>query len=274
MLPFDAYREAASAVAAALAPVPRTAVVLGSGLGGLAGALEGARRVDYRGLPHFPAPTNAGHAGRLLAGTLRNVPVLLCSGRVHCYEGYTMEQAAFYVRALGLAGVKRIIFTNAAGAVNPDFAVGDFMLIRDHIKLCAESPCTGVPDGMLGPRFFDMTNAYTPALREAARAAAADIGLTLREGVYMYFAGPQYETAAEIRAAALLGADAVGMSTVPEVIAAAQMGLQVLGLSCLTNMAAGLSAAPLDDGDVRRQSELAGERFAALIARILERMGK
>lgn len=249
--------------------VPDTALVLGSGLSSLTEEMTVTRRIPYTQIPGFPRPTNPSHAGELLCGTLAGREVLVFSGRAHVYEGYTMAEVSFYVTVLGLLSVRRMVITNAAGAVNRDFVPGDIMLITDHIKLSGESPVTGPADKRLGPMFFDLSAAYSPALCRLAREAAVRLSLPLREGVYLYCGGPQYETPAEIRAFRTLGADAVGMSTVPEVIAAGKAGIEILGFSILTNMAAGISDAPLDDREVVETAEKSGGRLAALIREIL-----
>ena len=227
---------------------------------------------EYSAIPYFKHSTAPGHRGRFVFGTLRGKRVAVMQGRMHTYEGWSMADAAQGVRVLRLLGAQSLIVTNAAGAVNTAFHAGDIMLIRDHIKLFGGSPLTGPNPDALGPRFPDMTHAYTPALQEVARRSAAELGLTLREGVYMFFPGPQYETPAEIRAARILGADAVGMSTVPEVIAAAHCGMQVLGLSLCTNMAAGILARPLTEQEVFDAAEAAKEPFSNLIRATLEKL--
>lgn len=252
--------------------VPKTALVLGSGLGYLADELTDAVRVDYADIPHFPVSTVASHAGFLAVGTLNGTPLLILSGRTHYYEGYSFQTVTFYVRVLQALGVQTLMLTNAAGGVNAAFAVGDFMLITDHIKLCADSPARGPADSRLGPRFFDMTHTYTPRLRELAREAANALGIPLREGVYMFMGGPQFETPAEIRLIRTLGADAVGMSTVPEAIVAAQCGLNLLGISCITNMAAGIvpDSEVSDDEVVVAASAVSrtfGELMKAIVAK-------
>lgn len=252
--------------------VPKTALVLGSGLGYLADELTDAVRVDYADIPHFPVSTVASHAGFLAVGTLNGTPLLILSGRTHYYEGYSFQTVTFYVRVLQALGVQTLMLTNAAGGVNAAFAVGDFMLITDHIKLCADSPARGPADSRLGPRFFDMTHTYTPRLRELAREAASTLGIPLREGVYMFMGGPQFETPAEIRLIRTLGADAVGMSTVPEAIVAAQCGLNLLGISCITNMAAGIvpDSEVSDDEVVVAASAVSrtfGELMKAIVAK-------
>ncbi len=238
----ERIEQAAAAVRRRLTgrPVPRIALVLGSGLGYLADELTDPVRIPYGEIPHFPVSTVASHAGFLAAGALGEGPVFVLSGRTHYYEGYSFETVTFYVRVLRALGVELLVLTNAAGGVNTAFSVGDLMLITDHIKLCADSPARGPADERLGARFFDMTHTYTPRLQQLARETASEQGVTLREGVYFYMGGPQFETPAEIRMIRALGGDAVGMSTVPEAIVASQCGLQLLGISCITNMAAGI----------------------------------
>ncbi|HHW46045.1 MAG TPA: purine-nucleoside phosphorylase [Clostridiales bacterium] len=270
MIPFEHYRQAADAVAQRFGKIPDTAIVLGSGIKSLADRLSGAKSISYRNIPNFPVTTNKNHEGRLYCGFLDGREILAFSGRCHFYEGYTFEQTAFYVRMLSLLGVKNLIITNAAGAVNSKFSVGDLMLISDHIKLCCESPVLGVHDERFGSRFFDMTSVYDIKLQQIAAQSAQKFNIDLKTGVYMFFAGPQYETPAEVRAARILGADAVGMSTVPEVISAAQVGIKVLGLSIITNMAAGMSDEPLSDEDVALQAQKALDKLCFLIADIIK----
>lgn len=260
-------------VAAADTVLPKTALVLGSGLGYLADELEGAVRVPYEEIPYFPVSTVASHAGFLAAGNLNGVPLFVLSGRSHYYEGYTFSTVTFYVRVLQALGVETLILTNAAGGVNTEFSVGDLMLITDHIKLCADSPARGPADERLGARFFDMTHTYTPRLQKIARRAAAELSIPLREGVYFYMGGPQFETPAEIRMIRLLGGDAVGMSTVPEAIVAAQSGMELLGISCITNMAAGIVAdTEVSDDEVvveaAKMSRTFGELMKAIVAKV------
>ena len=263
----ERIEQAAAVVRRRLAgrPVPRIALVLGSGLGYLADELTDPVRIPYGEIPHFPVSTVASHAGFLAAGALGEVSVFVLSGRTHYYEGYSFETVTFYVRVLRALGVELLVLTNAAGGVNTAFSVGDLMLITDHIKLCADSPARGPADERLGARFFDMTHTYTPRLQQLARETAAEQGVTLREGVYFYMGGPQFETPAEIRMIRALGGDAVGMSTVPEAIVASQCGLQLLGISCITNMAAGIGLEPLKHEDVLNASKAARPAMAALI---------
>ncbi len=263
------YQETADFLAARIGIQPKVAVVLGSGLGDYTDQLQNPTEIPYSEIPNFPLPQNESHKGVLYAGHLGEKPVLLMAGRFHHYEGYSFEQCAFYVPVFKLLGVETLIITNAAGGISPQLKPGDLMLIHDHIKLAPESPCIGLQPGMFGPRFFDMSHTYTPALREIARQSAKALGQQLAEGVYAYMAGPQFETPAEIRALGLLGADAVGMSTVPEAIMAAHCSMQLLGISCISNMAAGISKTPITDEDVREIAALAGHRFADLLNHII-----
>ncbi|MDH7484060.1 MAG: purine-nucleoside phosphorylase [Spirochaetales bacterium] len=264
-----AIAEARDTILHALGPAPRLAIVLGSGLGSLADSLHESKSIQYAAIPGFPRATAPGHAGRLVSGRLGSVPVLCMQGRFHVYEGWEPSQIAFPIRVMRALGVEIIILTNAAGGVNLDYRPGDFMLIRDHINLSGRNPLVGPNDETIGPRFPDMSKAYDLALREAAHQAAASLGTALHEGVYAWFLGPSFETPAEIRMARLLGADAVGMSTVPEVIAAVHCGLRVLGISCITNMAAGILDQPITSEEVLEISERRKPAFEALLRSIV-----
>ncbi len=244
---------------------PAVALVLGSGLGDYADSIRQVAAVDYRQLPGFPTSTVAGHRGRFVFGYAGAVPVVVMQGRVHYYEGYSMEDVVLPIRLMGLLGAKALLLTNAAGGINPNFRPGDFMLIRDHISFLVPSPLVGPNIPELGERFFDMTQAYDPDLAQAVREAAQEQGIPLQEGVYVQTTGPAYETPAEVRLLAALGADAVGMSTVCEVLAARHMGLRVCGISCISNAAAGLSAAPLSHQEVQETADRAASQFKALV---------
>ncbi|HUW40898.1 MAG TPA: purine-nucleoside phosphorylase [Rectinemataceae bacterium] len=270
---YDQINEAAAFIRSRIASVPRIALVLGSGLGVLAEEVERAVAVPYAEIPHFPLSTAPGHAGRLVSGRLAGKAVLVMQGRFHHYEGYPVSRIAFPVRVFKALGVELLFLTNAAGGANPLFSPGDLMIITDHINLTGQNPCVGENDGRIGERFFDMTRAYDPELRAAAERAGSQLGLGLREGVYAWFTGPSYETPAEIRMARTLGADAVGMSTVPEVIAAVHAGLRVLGVSCITNMAAGMSGRPVSSDEVFEISERVKPQFSAFVRRTLELIG-
>lgn len=272
MTRMERFEQSAAYLRERIGMVPQVAIVLGSGLNDYTDQLEQAVEIPYGEIPHFPLPQNESHKGVLFAGTLQGKRVVLLAGRFHHYEGYSFEDCAYHVPVLKLLGVTTLIVTNAAGGINPSFQVGDLMLISDHIKLTSLSPVTGFENGLLGPRFFDMSDAYSAQLRKAARRASERAGILLREGVYAYMGGPQFETPAEIRALGMLGADAVGMSTVPEAIMAAYCGLALIGISCISNMAAGISAAPITDEDVRMVAGQVGNRFAALLNAILEEL--
>jgi len=268
-MPNDDARETADFISSRIGEAPRMALVLGSGLGGLADELEDPTSLNYQEIPHFPVSTAPGHAGKLVAGSLGGKRVVAMQGRFHYYEGHPLERVAFPVRVFKLMGISRLFLTNAAGGANPYFTPGDFMVIRDHLNLTGQNPCVGPNDEALGQRFFDMTKAYSPELRDLARKAGEELGIPLREGVYAWFSGPSFETPAEIRMARILGADAVGMSTVPEVIEAAHCGLEVLGLSCITNMAAGILDQAISGDEVLEMSARRRPQFSALVRRIV-----
>ncbi|MBI2681377.1 MAG: purine-nucleoside phosphorylase [Candidatus Solibacter usitatus] len=229
---------------------PRLAVVLGSGLGGFADELSERVEIPYSEIPHWPVSTAIGHAGRLVIGKLDKLEVAIMSGRVHLYEGYTPAQVTFGVRVLGLLGVRALVITNAAGGINLTLERGGLVLLTDHINLQGANPLTGPNDDALGPRFPDMSDAYSKAYRETAKRVAQDLYIPLAEGVYAGLAGPSFETPAEIRYLRTIGADVVGMSTVPEVIVANHMGMRVLAISCVTNMAAGILPQKLTQEEV------------------------
>jgi purine-nucleoside phosphorylase len=257
--------DAAVAALAGVTPVrPRIGIILGSGLGAFSDRVAG-QRIPYGDIPGFPLPSVAGHKGVLTLG--KDVAVL--AGRVHYYEGRTMDDVVFPVFLLNGLGVKVLVVTNASGAVNRAYSPGDLVLIKDHINLMGVNPLRG-PDPGLGARFPDMSSAYSPRLRGIARAASE---APLAEGVYAAFSGPSYETPAEIRMLASIGADLAGMSTVPEVIAAAYLGMEVLGVSCVTNMAAGVLDQPLDHAEVIRRGAEAAPRFARLLEETIRRLG-
>lgn len=257
--------------------LPTTALITGSGLGALADHVEGAVRLSTADVPHWPRSTVEGHAGRLVAGTLAGMPLLVMQGRVHFYEGYDMQAVTFPIRVLQALGIRRLIVTNAAGGMGDGWAVGDIMLITDHIGLptmSGHSPLIGPNDEAWGPRFPSMSNAYSPRLRALAHEVAAEQGLTLREGVYVMVSGPTYETPAELRFLRAAGASAVGMSTVPEVIVARHGGIEVLGLSLLTNMVL-FQPTPEEETsheEVLETSREAGPRFQRLLEGILQRL--
>jgi len=251
---------------------PKAGVILGSGLGDVVDAIDVETAIPYSEIPGARASTVAGHQGRLILGHARGVPVAAMQGRVHFYEGYSMDEVMFLARVLGRIGVKKLVITNAAGGVNTSYKAGDLMLISDHINFMGVNPLRGPNIDELGVRFPDMTEAYSRSLRNVAREVAAGIGLTLQEGVYLALSGPTYETPAEIRAFRVLGADAVGMSTAPEVIAASQMQIEVLGISCITNMAAGILNQKLTHQEVMDTTARVQKEFTALVLGVLERL--
>ncbi len=251
-------------------PRPDWALVLGSGLGALADEVEDAVAVSTAELPGYPRSTVAGHAGRLVFGRLEGRAVVFVQGRAHHYEGHDARALGLPVRLVHALGAKRLLVTNPAGGINPAFAPGTLMFIADHINLAFASPLSG-PNPPGGPRFPDMAAPYDPAWLERAEHVALDLGIPTRRGVYLWTQGPSYETKAEIRAFARLGADAVGMSTVPEVIQARHLGMTVLGLSTITNPAAGIGAAPLDHADVLAVGHRVRRRLSHLVRGILRR---
>jgi purine-nucleoside phosphorylase len=261
----DRLREAATHVGSRTKLRPQVAVVLGSGLGGFAQSLSGRTSVPYPEIPHFPRSSVEGHEGSLIAGAFEGVPLLVMAGRVHAYEGYGAEEVAFPLRVLATLGVKSVILTNAAGAINTAFKPGELMILTDHINLTGLNPLVGSDHPEASARFVDMSEAYHPRLVAACEQAARRIGLNVRKGVYLGLLGPSFETPAEIRAFRSLGADAVGMSTVLECIAANQMGVKVLGISCLTNMAAGIQPRKLDHREVMET----GERVRSVLVELL-----
>ena len=258
--------EAVSAIQASSQIVPAVGVVLGSGLGAWADTLTSLDRVSYADIPRMPQSTVVGHAGNLCLGFAGDVPVACLQGRVHMYEGHDPERVVFGVRLLARLGCRAILLTNAAGGLAPGFAPGDLMLISDHLNLMGKNPLSGPNIEAFGPRFPDMTEAYDPALRAAAREAAVETGTTLHEGVYAGLLGPTYETPAEIRMIATLWASAVGMSTVPEIIALRHMGVPAAAISCITNLAAGISKTKLDHSEVEATARATRDRFTALLS--------
>lgn len=244
-------------------------LVLGSGLGDMADEIKDPIRIDYKDIPNFPVSTVPGHAGRLVIGELEGRNVLCMQGRFHYYEGYGMDQVVFPVQVMHMLGIETLVLTNAAGCVNKEWEPGNLMIIGDHIRLIAENPMRGHNEDSLGLRFFDMSKAYDPKLKAIAKEEAAKLGIPVKEGVYMFFAGPSFETPAEVRAARILGADAVGMSTVPEAIAAAHCGMKTFGISCMTNMAAGILDQPLNHEEVLETGLRVKGQFSALIRAIV-----
>ncbi|MGD1822173.1 MAG: purine-nucleoside phosphorylase [Pleomorphochaeta sp.] len=246
------------------------AMVLGSGLGDLANEVENPTFIPYSEIPSFPKSTVAGHAGRLVIGELEGKTVLCMQGRFHYYEGYNMDIVVFPIQVMKRLNISNLLLTNAAGCTNKDWTPGDLMIIKDHIKLIADNPLRGANYEELGPRFFDMSNAYDKDLRIFAKNIAEELNIEVREGVYQLFTGPSYETQTEVKLAKMLGADAVGMSTVPEAISAAHMGMKTLGISCLTNMAAGILDQPLNHEEVLETSLKVKTKFTSLVKEIVK----
>ena len=252
---------------------PAVGVILGSGLGNVVDAIEVDAAIPYGDIPGARASTVVGHQGQLLLGSANGLPVAVMQGRVHFYEGYEMDEVMFLTRVLGRLGIGKLIVTNAAGGINTAYTPGDLMLISDHINFMGINPLRGKNLDELGVRFPDMSDAYPSLLRSVAKQVAAEIGLKLQEGVYLALSGPTYETPAEIRAFRTLGADAVGMSTVPEVIAASHMQIPVLGISCITNMAAGILPRKLEHQEVMETTARVQKEFTALVVGVLGRIG-
>ena len=271
---FEQYQQSADAIRAKIGDFqPKVAMILGSGLGYMGDIVENAIAVPYGEIPHFKMSTAPGHKGQLVFGTLEGKNVAVMQGRMHHYEGYSYEEVAYAVRVLRLLGCDTLIVTNAAGCVNMDWKAGDLMLITDQIKIFMESPLRGENLPEFGVRFPDASHLYTPALREVARKAAGELNIDLKEGVYMYFPGPQYETPAEVRFARIAGADAVGMSTAPEVIVAGHCGMQVLGFTLLSNMAAGILDQPLSEEEVLEAAAACRDKFSRLVLACLKQIG-
>jgi purine-nucleoside phosphorylase len=266
---YDQVNEAAEAIRARVADLPRVAIVLGSGLGDFAHSLADAVTIPYAELPHWPVSRVIGHDGKLVVGTIRGRTIAALAGRCHAYEGHDMATVTFAIRVLALLGVTTVILTNAAGGVNTGFSQGALMVIDDHINLMAANPLVGLNDERFGPRFPDMTEVYSPRLRAIADRAGKAIDLLLPHGVYVGLLGPSYETPAEIRFLRTIGADAVGMSTVPEAIVARHMRIDVLGISCITNMAAGVLPHPLNHDDVMDTARRIRGQFIALLEGIV-----
>jgi purine-nucleoside phosphorylase len=276
---YDQVAEAAAYLRVKFAELsPRIGVVLGSGLGAVADAVETVVTVPYSEIPYFPQSTVAGHSGRLIAGTINNVPVLVLQGRVHYYEGYSAQQVTFPMRVLGMLGLRAVVLTNAAGGIQEGYSVGQLVLLRDHINQMGWNPLTGPNEERFasckgaGLRFFDMTHAYSNTLRDLAKEAAREEGFELEEGIYLATPGPSFETPAEVRAFRTLGATLVGMSTVPETIVARHMRIEVLGISCVTNLAAGLGMNQLSHEEVSEAGKKVEKRLAGLIAKLVPRI--
>lgn len=263
------YIESADYIKNIIGDVPDVCIVLGSGLGKFTEKTDVICEIPYSDIPHFKSSTALGHSGKLIYGKVQDKKVLMMSGRFHYYEGYEFSDTAFPIRVMKLLGTKNLIVTNAAGGINKNFSKGALMLICDHIKFFSDSPVRGKNIEEFGEKFFDMSNAYDKDLRATAKETAKELGITLHEGVYAYMPGPQYETPAEIRALSILGADAVGMSTVAEVITAAQCGLRTMGISCITNMASGVTDEILSGQEVVEVANMVYNEFSNLIYNII-----
>lgn len=272
MTVYDRAKAAADYISSEITEVPDTAIVLGSGLGLFSKYIEDKLTVPYGDIPGFPVSTVPGHKGELVCGKINGKKILTMNGRFHLYEGYGTEDVTLYVRVFALLGIKTIIFTNAAGAINASFKPGDLMLIEDHLSFQCPSPLAGKNDDRFGTRFPPMEDAYSKKLREMALSAADELRIDLKKGVYAYTKGPMFETPAEIRALKIMGADACGMSTVPEVTVAVHCGISVLGISCLTNMAAGISKVPLSHKEVIETGKLTEKKFTDLLSKICEKL--
>lgn len=267
---YEEVHASAAAIRDKLGAAPKVGLILGSGLGGYADKLEGARSLDYAEIPGFPRSHVVGHKGRLVIGQRGGTTCIAMQGRVHMYEGHSAATVSFPARVLIALGAKTLVITNAAGGLNPAWQPGTLMLIRDHIDMLRDHPLRGPNDDRLGPRFPDMTHAYPRELRTLVTEAARAKGIPLEEGVYVAMPGPTYETPAEVKMLQALGADATGMSTVPEVIVARHMGARVIGISCITNQAAGITGAELSHAEVTETANRVRTTFEALLDTILE----
>lgn len=251
---------------------PQIGLILGSGLGTLAEEIENPTIIEYKDIPHFPTSTVKGHKGRLVIGELEGKKVIAMQGRFHYYEGYSLQEVTFPVRVMKALGVEKMIVTNAAGGVNKEFIPGDLMVIEDHINFAFDNPLIGKNYEELGPRFPDMSHAYSEKLVDIAFKVGEQLGIQLRKGTYVFMSGPTYETPAEVKMVSFLGGDAVGMSTVPEVLIAVHSGIEVLGISCITNMAAGILDQPLDHSEVIETTIKVKNKFIRLVKNVLKEM--
>src|SRR5215212_4313385 len=266
---YERAEHATRVIRARISVEPRVAIVLGSGLGGFADDFDEAVGIPYEEIPGFVRSTAQGHVGRLVVGKVDSVPVVAMQGRVHYYEGYSFEEVTFPVRTFKLLGIKTLILTNAAGGINVQLTQGALMVISDHLNLIGDNPLRGANDERFGPRFPDMSAVYSPELQELVVDEAKATGVEVRRGIYGALSGPSYETPAEIHLLRSLGADAVGMSTVPEAIVARHMGLEVLGISCITNMAAGIGDEPINHEEVMATGDRVRETFAELLSKVI-----
>jgi purine-nucleoside phosphorylase len=272
MIGAEKIKETLNAIGERNSVRPRIGIILGSGLGGVASAVEGETVIPYEDIPNWPGTTAVGHAGRLIFGTLEGAPVVVMQGRVHYYEGYRMDEVTFPVRVFGELGVTSLIATNASGGINPGYKPGDLAAVYDHINFMGINPLAGPNNEKWGSRFPDMTYAYDPEYIDKLEAAAKEAGITLRKGVYIAFPGPSYETPAEIRMARAMGADLVGMSTVPEVTVAVHMGMRAAAISCVANYAAGVKPEKLHHREVLESVARAADSMTVLIRAFLRRV--
>ncbi len=271
---YSRVENAARTIRARAAVDARIAIVLGSGLGGFAEDFADSVSVPYRDIPGFVSSTAQGHVGSLVIGKVDGVPVMAMQGRVHYYEGYSLEEVTFPIRTFKLLGIETLILTNAAGGIDVQLTQGALMVISDHLNLMGVNPLRGRNDDRFGPRFPDMSEVYSRDLQEIVTEEARDLGISARRGIYAALAGPSYETPAEIHLLRSLGADAVGMSTVPEAIVARQMGIKVVGISCITNMAAGIGDEPINHEEVMETGQRVRENFTLLLRRLIARVPK
>jgi len=269
---YDRAEKAARVIRARASLKPSVAVVLGSGLGAFADELTDATSIAYQDIPGFARATVEGHVGALVIGKASGVALAAMQGRFHSYEGYSLEEVTFPIRVLKLLGAETLVLTNAAGALNVEFVPGSLMIISDHINLLGSNPLVGPNDDRFGPRFPDLTSVYAPELQSMVIDEASEMGLGMRRGVYAALSGPSYETPAEIHMVRTLGADAVGMSTVPEAIVARHMNMRVVGISCITNLAAGVSSRPIDHSQVMAIGERVRDQFTELLRRVIKRL--
>lgn len=267
-----AYREAAEYIKSVSNVRPVIGIILGTGMGAAAEIIEAETVIDYKDIPRFPVSSVEGHAGKLILGRIAGTESVIMQGRVHFYEGRSMSELAVPVQTFKALGVEILIVTNASGGINPDFCPGGIVNITDHIKFDLDSPLRGPNDPELGERFFDMCSAYSERLGALAHQAAEESGIELKDGVYAYMGGPQFETPAEIRALRILGADLVGMSTVPEVICAAHCGMETLGLSCVTNMAAGMENGGHNKEIIGKAEKSAAQNLSGVLRGVIERL--
>jgi purine-nucleoside phosphorylase len=265
-------QETVDSITSICAVKPLLGLILGSGLGSYADTLQNKQEFPFEKLPHFPKPTVVGHSGKLIIGETGGVAVAALQGRIHFYEGYSLQEVTYPTRILGILGIRKLIITNAAGGINMKFRPGDLMVITDHLNLMGTNPLIGPNPDELGDRFPDMSDAYDSNMRQITMRVAAQNGIPLQQGIYAGLSGPSYETPAEIRMLRILGADAVGMSTVPEVIVANHMRIPVLGLSCITNMAAGILPQKLTHQEVLVTTEKVREQFAILLSKIVPKL--